>query len=327
MRTPALIVSRPNQTEVGEVEVPSPRSGAGEALVRCHVTGISPGTELRCWNGQQPSTSFPFVPGYNGLGIVEEGDLLPRGTRVVSRGTTQMSGAHRLWGGHCAWHLGNAGTLVPVPDGVSDEDALMVQLAAIALRGLRLAEVEPNERVLVIGLGPVGQCSARLFAAHGAHVLGVDRVAARVELLERSGVAARRVEGELSDATRAVFPEGADIIVDCSGATSVALEAPALLPSVPWNEERCVSPRYVVQGSYAGQVAFDYHALFEREAKVLFPRDRKNEDLRAVLALIERQQLRLGDIIGRIASPGEADAVYGALRSGELLCAAFAWNS
>src|SRR5207247_2506824 len=58
----------------------------------------------------------------------------------------------------------------PVPDGVAPEDAAFATIAAIALNGLRQADLGPGSRVVVIGLGLLGQLTARLALAAGCEV-------------------------------------------------------------------------------------------------------------------------------------------------------------
>ena len=66
-----------------------------------------------------------------------------------------------------------------VPDGVPAEDAAFTTIASIALHGLRLAEVGPGSKVVIIGLGLVGQLAARLAMASGCDVAGIDPAEAR----------------------------------------------------------------------------------------------------------------------------------------------------
>ena len=53
-------------------------------------------------------------------------------------------------------------------------DAAFTTVASIALHGLRLAEAGPGSKVVVIGLGLVGQLAARLAMAAGCDVAGID---------------------------------------------------------------------------------------------------------------------------------------------------------
>jgi len=75
----------------------------------------------------------------------------------------------------------------PIPDGATFDDAAYTTLGAIALQGVRQAEVRLGESVLVIGLGLIGQLTAQLLAASGCRVVGVDLDPHMVELASSSG--------------------------------------------------------------------------------------------------------------------------------------------
>lgn len=76
-----------------------------------------------------------------------------------------------------------------IPDGVSAEDAAYATLGAIALHGIRNADVRIGEYVVVIGLGLLGQLAVQILTAAGCHVAGLDLVAERRELALSSGAA------------------------------------------------------------------------------------------------------------------------------------------
>ena len=61
-----------------------------------------------------------------------------------------------------------------VPEGVLMEDAAFTTLGAIAMQGVRQADVRLGERVCVIGLGLLGQITGQLLKASGCHVFGID---------------------------------------------------------------------------------------------------------------------------------------------------------
>lgn len=76
---------------------------------------------------------------------------------------------------------------VKVPDGVPLEEAAFTTLGAIALQGLRQAEVVLGESVVVIGLGLVGQLTVQLLKANGCQVVGIDLDSWKVALAEEMG--------------------------------------------------------------------------------------------------------------------------------------------
>ncbi len=61
-----------------------------------------------------------------------------------------------------------------IPDEVLMEDAAFTTLGAIAMQGVRQADVRLGERVCVIGLGLLGQITGQLLKASGCHVFGID---------------------------------------------------------------------------------------------------------------------------------------------------------
>ena len=73
------------------------------------------------------------------------------------------------------------------PDGVSDEAAASVALCAIALQGVRQANVSLGESVAVIGLGLVGLITVQLLKAHGCRVIALDVTPRNFELARSLG--------------------------------------------------------------------------------------------------------------------------------------------
>ena len=63
---------------------------------------------------------------------------------------------------------------VKIPDDVDFDSASTVALGAIALQGVRRANVTLGEYVAVIGLGILGQITVQLLKANGCRVIGVD---------------------------------------------------------------------------------------------------------------------------------------------------------
>jgi predicted dehydrogenase/threonine dehydrogenase-like Zn-dependent dehydrogenase len=76
---------------------------------------------------------------------------------------------------------------VRLPQDVGFEAGAFATVGAIALQGVRLAELTLGESVVVIGLGLIGQLTVQLLTAHGCRVFGIDIDAERVNLAKRLG--------------------------------------------------------------------------------------------------------------------------------------------
>ncbi len=102
---------------------------------------------------------------------------------------------------------------VPIPDGVSDEDAAFVTVGAIALQGVRQAQPTLGERVVVIGLGLLGLITVQLLKANGCRVLGFDPVAPKCDLARTLGADAACAEGLVEAAEAFTAGLGADAVI------------------------------------------------------------------------------------------------------------------
>ena len=76
---------------------------------------------------------------------------------------------------------------VKVPEGCSLQDAASMTLGAIAMLGVRRADLRLGEVVAVIGLGLLGQITVQLLKAAGCKVIGVDLSERRVSLAKHLG--------------------------------------------------------------------------------------------------------------------------------------------
>ncbi len=105
--------------------------------------------------------------GYSAAGIVldtgEGVSGLQPGMRVATAGA-----------GHAEVQRVAGLLAIPIPDSVSDEAAAFGAVAAIAMQGLRQANVAAGGSISVVGLGLVGQLTVRLALASGLRVIGVD---------------------------------------------------------------------------------------------------------------------------------------------------------
>jgi threonine dehydrogenase-like Zn-dependent dehydrogenase len=69
-----------------------------------------------------------------------------------------------------------------MPNTLDFDEAAFTTVGAIAMQGIRRAEVQFGDNVVVIGLGLLGQIATQILKAAGAHVIGIDVMKERVEL-------------------------------------------------------------------------------------------------------------------------------------------------
>lgn len=121
--------------------------------------------------------NHPTALGYSAAGVVLEVGARVRG---IAPGDRVACG-----GGDHAVHAdvvqvpGNL--CVPLPDDVAFETGAFATIASVAMHGVRQADARLGERVVVIGLGLVGQLTAQILRAAGCVVIGIDLAPSLVE--------------------------------------------------------------------------------------------------------------------------------------------------
>lgn len=205
------------RTILSKVPAPGPRQGA--LLIRTTRSLISAGTERMLvdfgkagWIGkarQQPEKVRAVLNKVRANGLIETvravraklGQPIPLGYCQIGE-VIDASGAGWIAAGDRAISNGPHAEVVSVqqdlcakvPLGVTDESATFTPLCAIALQGINLLAVSPGDKVVVTGLGLIGQLAVRILRTSGCEVLGVDPSPERCALAEKSG--ARTAEGD-----------------------------------------------------------------------------------------------------------------------------------
>ncbi len=158
--------------------------------------------------------------GYSAAGVVLEvgcavTGVLP-GQLVVTGGAGKAS--------HAEFQVVPGLLCAPVPAGVDARDAAFTTIAAIALHSLRIAEVGPGSKVVVVGLGLIGQLAARLAMAAGCDVAGVDP--AGYPRMVAAGVGVQALDERGAETTDQVLAwsrgRGADAVLVCAAGPSPA---------------------------------------------------------------------------------------------------------
>ena len=154
----------------------------------------------------------PIPLGYSAAGVVLEVGAgvsgFKPGDRVAAAGAGFASHAEVIWVPE------NLGVLIP--DGLDFEAAAFCMLGAIALHGVRQAEVTLGETAVVIGLGLLGLLSVQMLAAQGCRVIGIDLDPQKAALARELGAdlaltaGQDEVEEAVANFTRGV---GADAVI------------------------------------------------------------------------------------------------------------------
>lgn len=327
MKTRALIASDINKVEVTEFELPKLKEN--EVLVKTSHSTISPGTELRVLSGTQTGhTRFPTILGYSASGIIAESYAKSKrksGERVFFQGW-KPDRANSMWGAHCEFAIVNEKKLITVPENVDLLQASAAKLVAISLHGFKLNRAKPEEKILIVGLGPIGMLSALIHNTSTANIVATDLSEKKRRLAEQLGVKTISPhKGPLASTLSSSYPEGFDSIVDSTGIPKVLNEFVQFGKTPEWGTNEPGS-RLVVQGS-PNKITLDYNDAFVRETTILIPRDNSRSDVSDSLELMASGKLCIKRLLGAPNDPQDAQEVYNALieKDDSVITAAFTW--
>jgi 2-desacetyl-2-hydroxyethyl bacteriochlorophyllide A dehydrogenase len=307
----AMVLEADRQLAQRTLERPAP--APGEALVRITHSGIC-GTDLKIFEGGI-AVGHPLIMGHEMIGEIVEGtgcDGAGPGARVIvdpvlfcgtcyhcRAGQTHLCPTGTLLGrdrdgGFAEFAVAPGGNVFPLPDGIDDREAPLIQVLTTCIRAHRRAAIFPGEVVVVIGLGVTGQLHAQLAKSRGAVVIGITRNAWRRELAETLGADMTFAPGAAArDAVmQATDGRGADLVIECVGQVAVFAEAVDLVR---------IGGRLLLFGIYtatAGELPF--YQFYFKELDIINARAAKGEDYTTGIGLVQSGAVRLAPLLSHV---------------------------
>jgi L-iditol 2-dehydrogenase len=313
--------------DIRNLEVPVPDPGPGEILVRVEAAGIC-GTDRHLLKGEFPSRP-PVTLGHEFSGIV-----VGRGAGVAHAEGARVTCDPNDWCGLCPACLAGRVNLCPnnvatgihrdggfaefatfparkavvLPDDLDPRHGAFAEPLACTLHGVDIGAPRPGERALVIGGGVIGLLALQLARLHGTETMLLTRHRAKLALATALGAAATAATPEEA---RALWPEGADLVLECAGVGETIAAAPSLARS----GGRVVVLGVLAQGERAAIEPFD---LLIREVQLRFSYINPFTHARAA-ALIADGRVAVAPLISREIPLAEAAyAIANPPRPGEV---------
>lgn len=220
---------------------------------------------------------------------------------------------------------------VRIPDGVGFKEAAFTTVGAIAMHGVRNANVTVGENVAVIGLGLIGLLTVQILKAAGCRVIGIDIDPEKLALARDLGADVASNYDGLFERMRALSPFGADaVVITAATRSSAPIEAAGRLVRS--------QGRVVVVGNVGMDVPRD--VFYEKEAEVVVSRsygpgryDRNYEErgidypiyvrwtekrnMEAFLELVRQKKIDLDRLITHTFPLDEAPGAYDLINTGK----------
>jgi threonine dehydrogenase-like Zn-dependent dehydrogenase len=321
MRTMKAVVFK-DKDRIAVEEVPRPRAGFGEAVIKITATTIC-GTDVHIVRGEYPVRPG-LILGHEPVGIVDElggglEGLYHVGQRVIVGAITPcgqcfycLNEARSQCGGPLGgWRFGNTingawaeyllvpdarANLAPIPTGLDDEDVLMCpDIFSTGLSGAESGNVKVGDSVAVFAQGPIGLCATIGAKLRGASlIIGIDRSGARLEAARRFGanVTLNVNDGDpIPEIKRLTDGRGVDVAIEALGRQETFE-----------NSLRAVRPGGTVSslGVYSGKLVAPYETLHaglgdQKIVTTLCPGGK--ERMRRLMAMIANRRVDLSALI------------------------------
>lgn len=267
-----------------------------EVLLRIRRVGVC-GTDLHIFTGNQPYLAYPRVMGHEIAGTVEQapaGSALQVGDTVFvmpylscgqcvacRQGKTnccvniEVLGVHR--DGAFTEYLSLPQRFVRKAQGVTLDQAAMVEFLAIGAHAVRRADVQPGQRVLVVGTGPIGMAALLFAQLRGAQTTALDTRAQRVEFCRQHLGAHAGVligDNDVEELRTLTQGEFYDVVFDATGNARAMERGFQFLAH---------GGKYVLVSVVRDNITFSDPEFHKREATLLGSRNATMEDFETVL--------------------------------------------
>ncbi|RRJ87256.1 alcohol dehydrogenase AdhP [Gulosibacter macacae] len=194
--TAAVVTAFGDPLEIKQLDLPEP--GPHEALVKLITSGVCH-TDLHAAEGDWPvKPSPPFVPGHEGVGVVEAvgsevsdvkvGDIVGNAWLWTACGTCefcetgwetlceeQQNGGYSVDGSFGEYMLVDARYAPRIPEGSDPLEVAPILCAGVTVyKGLKMTDTRPGQWVVISGIGGLGHIAVQYAVAMGLRVAAVD---------------------------------------------------------------------------------------------------------------------------------------------------------
>ena len=225
-------------------EVPRPRPGEGEVLVRVAACGVCHTDLHYVDHGVKTFMAPPLILGHEAAGIIAELGPNARGRRVgervllpavlpcgacenCRRGRENICDSLRMFGNnvpgaYAEFVVAPAKDCIPLPDDVPlEEGAIIADAISTPYHAVKnRARVQPGDRVAVFGCGGLGMNVVQCALAFGASVIAVDLNHEKLAMARRLGAETTldpRSVGRPDKEIRKLTGGGVDVAFECIG--------------------------------------------------------------------------------------------------------------
>jgi len=336
----ALVKKAKGKGQIELMDTPVPKVQEGYALLHIMAAGIC-GSDLKIYNDDHPY--FPPVI----LGHEFSGEVVEVGPKVKGweKGERVVSEVHGLVCGRCRFCLSGEKHVCPskralgwgidggfaeyvsvpawllhrIPEGVSYEEAALLEPMAIVVHGiLERAKVEPEDIVVVLGCGPLGLIALQVAKSEGASrviITGVNQDE-KLRLREAKELGTDRTINVEKEDPLMIVKEmtggiGADLVVELSGSPTAISQGLRMVRT---------HGRFLAIGIPVEQeVSIPWREIIFKAPSIIFHFSSCYSSWERGLSLLERKKVNVKSLISKILPLKDWEEGFALAKSGEAI--------
>lgn len=318
----AILITKPGEIQI--TEVPMPHVNPGEALLKIKYVGIC-GADVASFTGNQPFTTYPRIPGHefsaeiveipeNSAGL-KVGDLVTANPYFncgkcysCERGyvncctDNQTMGVQRD-GAFCEYIAMPIERIVN-GNALSAQELALIEPFSIGYHALSRVKIEPIDKVLIVGAGPIGLFALISAKLRGASVYVSDLLSGRLKTALEYGadgvidISKQNLDEAVKNITSG---NGFDVCVEACGLSTTFLNCIDYVAH---------AGRIILIGNGKEKTTFLHSILLKKELNLYGSRNAFTNDFKALIQLVSSGRIDVMKMVSKVCSLEESSKSF-----------------
>ncbi len=324
-----VFIEQPNKIAV--VDTPKPQRKEGEALLKIKYCGIC-GADVASYTGNQPFTTYPRIPGHEFSAEIVEIPENDKGLKVGDIVTanpyfncTKCYSCQRGFVNCCTDNQtmgvqrdGSFCEYISMPieriydgKGLDAKQLALIEPFSISYHALSRTQINKDDKVLIIGAGPIGLFALISAKLKGAKVYIADLLDRRLELATEYGAdgVINTKNTQLSSAVEEITNgNGFDVCVEACGLSTTFLNA---IDSVAF------AGKIILIGNGKKDTTFNHSIILKKELNIYGSRNSFGHDFTELIDIVASGKVDVMKMVSEIYPMDKADKAFYALANND----------
>ena len=324
-RMKTVFIEQPGEIKV--LDRPIPERKEKEALLKIRYCGIC-GADVASYTGNQPFTTYPRIPGHEFSAEIVEIDSNPYGLKPgdlvtanpyfncgscysCERGFVNCCTDNQTMGvqrdGSFLEYLTMPIERIIPGRGLSAKELALIEPFSISYHALSRTHIDPTDKILIVGAGPIGLFALISAKLRGATVYVSDPLQGRLDMAMEYGAdgVINVSEKNLMEAMEEITEgKGFDVCVEACGLSETFLNC---------IDAACFAGDIILIGNGKKETTFLHSILLKKELNMYGSRNAYTKDFKALIQLVSQRKVDLKKMISKVYPIGQAKEAFEAL--------------